>query len=176
MAIYNYANETSDHGLIETWVQEILSELSKGNMTVFVEIIPISDVWIMIIWAQRTSEQTRCIGAIGYTKLYNARGTSKHIMANTIEVVASRLHDTAFGYITVPVFNVHDGTFESQLYNVAGKIATFYREERQGTIEKEAVQDEVRRALADNMLVLVPTGSTAQLHAASTAQATGASR
>jgi hypothetical protein len=160
------ADSTSDHSTLELWIQETVSafeERHPRSFSIYAEPVLLSNTTVWNFYAAHGSTDSKCIGAIGYKKLYEKEATSETVLMHTVNGLARQI-SAMNALMMVPVFNLHQGTWVTRYYTWASGQAQKMAEVegRTGTTTELAVKSEIGEVLEFNLLGFCPAVAVTQ--------------
>lgn len=128
-------------------------------------------VTVLQFYADRGTEPV-CIGGVGFVPLYEQRTTTAKVLEYTKNWLASSLKITTAGYMSIPGFDLHDGSWKTCYFLWQNNTLQDYTATRQGSTDRTEVKDELIKVLEDNVHAFIPRPIVATPAAATAPAAT----
>ncbi|RYN93362.1 hypothetical protein AA0121_g13618 [Alternaria tenuissima] len=148
------------HSTLEVWIQETVSafeERRPRSFSIYAESVLLNNTTVWKFFAARGSTDLKCIGAIGYKKLYEKEATNETVLMHTVHSLTGRV-SAVNALMMIPIFNLHQGTWVTRYYTwTSGQAQKMVEVEgRTGTTTELAVKSEIGEVLEFNLLGFCP--------------------
>jgi hypothetical protein len=175
-AVYRRTHLISGHDELIIQIQETVDEMEKQHhlLTVYTHDQMVANITVYLVFAARSPSPPKCIGAIGFKKLYETRTVNETIFTHTSRTLATYFPDSNVAYVVIHIFNLHDSVWETRTFRVSSSQALNAPliPSRTGRTTKERITMELKGDLAWNPAQLNPGPvSLAPLPASTSSQA-----
>ncbi|KAF1352630.1 hypothetical protein EJ07DRAFT_183379 [Lizonia empirigonia] len=164
-----------DHDTLRALVNETIDKIVRKDpsLSLFVEPKKMGPVTVLQLYADRGTEPV-CIGGVGFVPLYEQRTTDAKVLEYTKNWLPSTLRIRKTGYMNIPAFDLHAGTWKTSFFLWQNSTLQDYPANRQGLTDRRAVKEELVKAFEDNVHAFMPRPIVATPATATPAVATPA--
>jgi len=133
-----------------------------------------SNAKIVLVWAQRASDEARFLCCIAFNVLYGGALSIKTMMGHAQTEFQGRFSSATQCCVQIPVFDLHENKWQSKTFWFTNGTLQEYTavEPRTGTLAKNEVANELKDSLLYNIQMLRPATAPATAPAAAPAVAT----